>query len=146
MTLSKQTPEALDIELKVPVATICYIIEKAREFDVKTGSSDPSAAPVDDDDVDAAVLEDRPSDPVEEELRSIIADLNVSGQVDLVALMWLGRGDGPDDFDEARDMAEDAANDRTADYLLGTPMLADYLEEGMAALGLDCSDWSETSV
>ena len=146
MTISRQTPEERDVGLKLPVSTICYIIEKAREFDVKTASSDPDADPVDDDDVDAAVLEDRPSDPVEDELRSIIADLNDSGQVDLVALMWLGRGDGPDDFDEAREMAEDAANDRTADYLLGTPMLADYLEEGLAELGIDCSDWSETSV
>lgn len=146
MTLSKQTPEALDIELKVPVSTVCFLIEKAREFDVKTGSSDPAADPLDDEDVDAAVLEDRASDPVETEMRSVIDDLNESGQVDLVAIMWLGRGDGPDDFAEARELAEDAANDRTADYLLGTPMLSDYLEEGMAALGLDCSDWSETSV
>jgi hypothetical protein len=146
MTLSKQTPEAVDVELKVPVATICYLIEKAREFDVKVGTSDPTSERVDDDDVDAAVLEDRPSDPVETEMRSVIDDLNDSAQVDLVAVMWLGRGDGPDDFSEAREMAGDAHNERTADYLLGTPMLSDYLEEGMAALGLDCSDWSETRV
>lgn len=146
MTLSKQTPDQADVELKVSVSTICYLIEKAREFDVKTASSDPASEPVDDDDVAAAVLEDRPSDPVESELRSVISDLNDSAQVDLVAVMWLGRGDGPDDFDEARDMAQDAHNERTADYLLGTPMLSDYLEEGMAALGIDCSEWTENKL
>lgn len=146
MTLSRQTPDVDAPEIRVALDTVCFIISKAREFDVKAGSSDPSASALDEEDVDAAVLEDRPSDPVEAELRSYISDLNDGAQVDLVAIMWLGRGDGPDDWEEAQQLAESEHNDRTAAYLVGTPLLADYLEEGLAAIGRDCSAYNENSV
>ena len=64
MTLSRQTPDIDTPDIRVPVDTVCFIISKAREFNVKAGSSDPAASPLDDEDIDAAVLEDRPSDPV----------------------------------------------------------------------------------
>ena len=64
-----------EIPLALPLDTICFIVAKAREFDVKTPSSDPEASRLDDDDIAAAALEDRPSDPVEHELRATIADL-----------------------------------------------------------------------
>lgn len=146
MTLSRQTPDIEPPEIRVPLDTVCFIIEKAREFNVKAGSSDPSASPLDDDDVDAAVLEDRPSDPVEKELRSFISDLTDGAQIDLVAIMWLGRSDGPDDWDEAKTIASQEHNDRTAQYLVGTPLLADYLEEGLEAIGLTCEGYNENRV
>lgn len=146
MTLSRQTPDTEMPEIRVPLDTVCFIITKAREFDVKVGSSDPSASRLDDDDVDAAVLEDRPSDPVETELHSYISDLTDGAQIDLVAIMWLGRGDGPDEWAEAQELATSEHNDRTASYLVGTPLLADYLEEGLAAIGRDCSSYMETNV
>jgi hypothetical protein len=146
MTLSRQTPDTDTPDLRVPLDTVCYVIEKAREFDVKTGSSDPSASRLDDDDIDAAVLEDRPSDPVRHELLSVISDLNHGAQVDLVTIMWLGRAEGPDTWDEARRMAEEGHNDRTAQYLVGTPLLGDYLEEGLNAIGLSCADYVENRV
>lgn len=146
MTLSRQTPDVDAPDIRVALDTVCFIISKAREFDVKAGSSDPAASALDDEDVDAAVLEDRPSDPVETELRSFISDLTDGAQIDLVAIMWLGRGDGPDDWVEARDAAANEHNDRTAAYLVGTPLLADYLEEGLAAIGRDCSDYNRTNV
>ena len=43
-------------------------------------------------------------------------------------------------------MAEDALNAWTAEYLLGTPLLSDYLEERMAELGLDRVEWSEVAL
>lgn len=141
MTLSKQTPDEDDLpEIRVPLDTVCFIIERAREFDVKGGSSDPDAPKVDDDDVDAAVLEDRPSDPVQQELMSYISDLPEGAQVDLVAIMWLGREEGPDDWEEAKRLAYEEHNDRTAAYLIGTPLLASYLEDGLAAVGRSCGD------
>lgn len=146
MTLSRQTPDIEPPEIRVPLDTVCFIIEKAREFNVKAGSSDPSASALDDDDLDAAVLEDRPSDPVETEMRSFIADLTDGAQIDLVAIMWLGRRDGPDDWTEAQQIAAQEHNDHTAQYLVGTPLLADYLEEGLSAIGLSCEDYNETSV
>ena len=72
------------------------------------------------------------------------AGLNVDEQIDLVALMWLGRGDG--DLDNWRDLRAEAArahNNRTASYLIGTPMLADYLEEALSQFGKSFEDFEE---
>ena len=54
----------------------------------------------------------------------------------LVALTWLGRGDGDiENWDELRAEAARAHNKRTATYLLGMPMLADHLEEALSKFG-----------
>jgi hypothetical protein len=131
-----------EIVLTLSPDTACYIIAKAREFDVKTPSTDPEADALDDDDIAAAALEDRPSDPVEDELRAIIADLPVDARVDLVALMWLGRdGAGPEDWTGLRETAERRDTGDAADYLLGTPLLSDYLSAGLSMAGHDCADF-----
>ena len=59
-------------------------------------------------------------------------------QVTLVALMWVGRGDyAVEEWDSAIENAQDSWNERTAEYLLGTPLVADYLSEGLDGLGYD---------
>jgi hypothetical protein len=48
----------------------------------------------------------------------------------LVALTWLGRGDGElSDWNDLRNEAARLHNNRTAAYLLGNPMLGDHLEQ-----------------
>ena len=121
MTLSRQTPDAEYPEIRVPLDTVCFIISKAHEFGVGTAQA-------------------------EAELISYISDLTDGAQIDLVSIMWLGRQDGPDTWDEARQIATDEHNDHTAQYLVGTPLLADYLEEGLAVIGRDCSGYNETSL
>jgi hypothetical protein len=93
------------------------------------------------------VLEDDGSDPVITELTSFIRALNEDEQLDLVALMWLGRGDGTiDEWDELRSRAIEArgeyrnARTETARYLLGEPMLGDFLADGLDAFGIDWTD------
>ncbi len=105
----------------------------------KTASSDPSASALDDDDIAAAVLEDRPSDPVAQEIASTIADLSVDAQIDLVTLMWLGRDEG--DWADLRAIAASEHTAETPAYLCGTPLLADYLMAGLAAFGLNCGEF-----
>jgi len=84
----------------------------------------------------SAVLLDRSKVTDRSELSGFIRDLNVDEQIDLVALMWLGRGDGDlDNWKDLRAEASRAHNDRTASYLVGTPMLGDYLEEALSQLG-----------
>ena len=131
-------------ELAISADKVAFIIEKAREFDVKEGASDQDSGsnPSDDDEID--VLEDTPSDPVAAELGGFIRALNEDEQVDLVALMWLGRGDGTiDEWDELRSRAVEArgeyrnARAETARYLLGEPMLGDFLADGLDAFGID---------
>ena len=127
-------PEETDLSL--PLDTVCFVIAKLRERQVKQGSTDPSASRLDDDDIASAVLEDRPSDPVERELTSILSDLGEDQQSELVALMWLGRDGG--DWEELRRTAYSEHTEETPLYICGTPLAADYLMAGLAAFGLDC--------
>ena len=89
------------------------------------------------DDAMIAVLEDHKDDPVVKEITSVIHDMSIDEQVDLVALVWLGRGDGTlADWGELRAEAARAHNKRTAAYLLGMPLLSDYLEEALSQFGI----------
>ena len=129
-------------ELTISPEKVCYIISKAREFDAKDPVTDPDEGSNPTDDDQRAVLEDHPDDPVRAELATFIHDLNVDEQVDLVAMMWLGRGDNEfEEWSAIRAEAERARNNRTAAYLIGTPLLADYLEEALNQFGESCEDY-----
>ncbi|MDG4897556.1 DUF3775 domain-containing protein [Mesorhizobium sp. WSM4976] len=128
-------------ELAIPLRKVCFIIAKARAFDVKVAVMEPDAGSNPTDDNEIAVLQDHADDPVREELGSLISELSLDEQIDLVALMWLGRDDGQAvDWEEVRQQAAYAHNEHTADYLCGNPLLGDHLEAGLDALGLSCSD------
>jgi len=81
-------------ELTIPVDKVAFLIEKAREFDVKDGVSDPDSGSNSADDRMIDVLEDSGSDPVLREIAGFINAMSEDEQIDLVALMRLGRGDG----------------------------------------------------
>jgi len=141
MTKTREDIEPGDIPLTIPPETVCFLIVKAREFDVKDAVTEPDAASNAADDKDYAVLEDHPDDPVQEEIRAAIFGLDVDAQIDLVALAWLGRGDyTADDWQSVREEAAAEHNNKTARYLLGMPLLGDYLEEGLTMLGYSCED------
>ncbi|NKK71029.1 DUF3775 domain-containing protein [Rhizobium leguminosarum bv. viciae] len=113
-----------------------YLILKGREFDVKDvlTEPDPGSNPTDDKMIE--ILEEHPDDTVELELASAIWALNEDEQIDLVALAWLGRGDGDiSEWEDLRRQAAEAHNNRTAAYLLGLPLLPDYLEEALDLFG-----------
>jgi hypothetical protein len=81
---------------------------------------------------DVAVLEEHEDDPVVEELTSFINSLSEEEQIDLVALAWLRRNDySASDWAAVCEEAARAHNERTAEYLLGTPLVGDFLEEGL---------------
>ncbi len=128
-------------ELSIDPETVCFLIVKAREFDVKVEPDDPDSGsnPTDDNDID--VLESRRSDPTFAELVGTLEALNEDELTDLVALTWIGRGDFTrDEWAEAKDEARANPSKTTADYLLGTPLLGDYLENGFNELGYSCED------
>jgi len=125
----------------VAVDKLCFIIALAHDFDVKEAVTEEDTGSNPTDDGQRAVLEDHEDDPAEAELRVFIDELDEDEQIDLVALVWLGRGDGEtSDWDSLRSEAANAHNehDRTSDYLMGIPLLAYYLEVGMDAFGLSC--------
>jgi hypothetical protein len=121
-----------------------FIITKARQFDAKDGVTDPESGSNASDDGMRSVLEDRKDDPVRAQLVSFIHDLNEDEQIDLVALSWLGRGDGGiENWDELRAEAARAHNKRTASYLLGMPLLSDHLEEALSIFGHSAEEFEE---
>ena len=141
---SKEVPLDLDRELTVSTEKVCFIIVKAREFDAKDIVTEPDPASNPTDDGDVSVLEDHADDPVLQELTSFIDVLSEDEQIDLVALTWLGRDDyEASDWATVRDEAARSHNRRTSTYLLGMPLLSDFLEEGLSMLGRSCDDFEK---
>ena len=122
--------------------TAFFILMKAREFDEKVEETDPDDAsnPSDDNSVD--VLEDRPTDPTRHELVSAINDLNDDEQLDLIALIWIGRGDfSLAEWIPARQAARDIGRQRAPRYVVEIPLVSDYLEEALSQLGLSLEEY-----
>ena len=134
-------------ELAISREKISFLIEKAQEFDVKDLPTDEESGSNPADDAEVDVLQDDGCDSVAAELASFIRASNEDEQIDLVALMRLGRGDGTiEEWDDLRSEAADGRNRRTASYLLGEPLVSDYLAEGLDAFGLDWNDERTTPV
>ncbi len=130
--------------LEIDSGKVCYIIIKARQVCAPAveEEEDYGANPVDEDSLE--VLAGHGDNPTRQELKAWIGSLNLDEQCQLVALAWLGRGDyAKEDWAEAVETAEERHSDHTGDYLLGMPLLADYLEEGLAQFDLSCEDFKE---
>ncbi len=120
-------------DLTISEDQVRAIVEKARRFDAKDVVTDPGDASNAADDGMLGVLEDHADDPVRQELATFIASMNEDEQIDLVGLAWLGRGDGDvEEWGDLRRQAFERHNHHTARYLLGMPLLGDYLEEGLS--------------
>jgi hypothetical protein len=131
--------------LAISPEKVCFVIIKAREFDAKDIVTEPDTGSNPSDDKMIAVLEDHGDDPVLEELTSFISSLSEDEQIDLVALAWLGRDDNTiEDWQALREeagRAHSARTTHTANYLLGMPLVSDYLEEGLSLFGQSCEDF-----
>jgi len=135
-------PDSREMPLEIDPTTVAFLIAKARAFDAKVAPAahDDVALPGEDEDHDA--LEDHGDDPVAQELREVIDDLNVDEQVELVAMTWVGRGDfALEEWDEALEAARERRVGSTSKFLLGMPLLGDLLEEGFVALGYSMEDY-----
>lgn len=128
--------------LELDINKVCYIIVKARELDVQVEVEEPDYGSGAVDDSFRQVLQAYSDDPTFDELKEAIDDLNIDEQCQLVALTWVGRGDyTAEEWADALTTARDAHSDHTALYLIGIPLLADYLEEGLSAFDLSCEDF-----
>ena len=146
MRRERKEPDEADADemLTISAEQVCFVIVKAREFDVKEENSGlESGSNASDDQL--SVLEESHEDSVQLELESFISDLTEDEQIDLVALAWLGRDDNTlDDWPSMREEAARAYKPRpgaTARYLLGMPLLSDYLEEGLSLFGKSCEQF-----
>ncbi len=124
--------------LNLDTDMICNILDKMRQFQAKEEVTFPEVT----DDMDAYyVLADHDSDPVYDETINIINNLRPDQQATLVALMYLGREDFEvSEWDNAVELASQELTDRTGQYLLSRPLVADNIENGLNALGISCSE------
>jgi len=130
------------VELKISGEKVCYIIAKAREYDVKVDPVEPDPGSNPADSGEREVLEDYPDDPTAAELREAIDDLNEDEIVDLIAMAWVGRGDfAKPEFYQARRLAVERHRRKSAAYLMGIPNLGDFIEEGFSQLGHSCEEF-----
>lgn len=126
-------------DLDIAVEKVCSLIDYAHEIDVKVDVVEPDYGSDAADDDMRQVLEAYADDPSFAEAQDFIDGLNIDEQVALVALVWVGRGTFTvEEWDEAVAEARRAHTRHTAAYLLGIPVLGDYLEEGLSALGHSC--------
>ena len=129
--------------LSISPEKVAFVVTKIHQYEMEATEPELLADLTDDD--SAPGTGGRGATTDRSELVSFIRGLNVDEQIDLVALMWLGRGDGSlDNWDELRAPAAQAHNNRTATYLIETPMLGDYLEEALSEFGLSLEDFEES--
>lgn len=139
--------------LTVNVENVCRLIELAQLYHAQEGMVIP-------DEMDTVELErsvsvaDSPADDAErqlmaghgdqttfQEFAAIINELEPDQQQEIVALMWLGREDyAVGEWDAILEQARDQWTPETAGYLIEHPLLASYLEDGLAMHGLSCTD------
>ncbi len=83
------------------------------------------------------LAEEEAEDLTERELRALMNDLNVDEAAELIAIAWIGRGDFDASEWEAAvaEARQRGAGRRASKYLMGMPMLGDWLEEGLEIIG-----------
>lgn len=129
------------MRLHIPLDTLCSLIELAREFQAKEEVVFPEVPASPSDDWAMQVLADHVDDYNLAEFSSIVGEMSERQRSELIALMWLGRGDyGVEEWEEAVDEALGDYSIRAAAYVLAHPMVSDHLEEGMIALDLSCDE------
>lgn len=127
--------------LTIAPEKVCYLIIKAREFDVKMEPEVPDSGDNPTDDADREILFDYPDDPTVEEIRAFLEGLNEDESAEILALVWLGRGDYVvGEWETVVSTALEDVDSRRPEALLGIPLLGDYLEEGLSQLGHSCED------
>lgn len=79
--------------LNIPPVQLAYIVEKARAFDAETAPVDTDSGSNPSDDNEVAILEATADNPIQQELSAALNALDDEQRIEILALMWLGRGD-----------------------------------------------------
>lgn len=87
------------------------------------------------------IFQSREGDAADGELHAFIDGLNDDEKAHLTAIAWVGRGAfEPEDYQTAVETAYAEATIPTDQYLMGMPHLAENLEAGLEALGIDVTE------
>ena len=125
--------------LNINTDTVCRLIQLAREFHAQEQVVIPETRGNPSGDWAAQTLASHIDDMSFQEFRSIVNDMEPEQQVQIVALMWIGRGDfETDEWDEVIEQAKDDWTPETAEYLIVHPMICEHLEDGLDMFGYGC--------
>jgi len=128
-------------DLAITLDKAFFILMKARIFDEKVPCTDPAPGSDAADDKEISILEDMPDDATYTELFNAIEALNVDEQIDLLALIWTGRGDfSVAEWQDARQAVRDMQDKHIARYIVRTPLVSDFLEEGLSMHGFSIEE------
>lgn len=126
------------IELNIPSDHMRELLDRLRAVMGREGEVTPDLGGNASDDEGPATLQETPGDLQLDELTRELAALDTDQQHELVALMWVGRGDfEADEWDEAVALAAERHDGPTARYLLSHPRVADQIASGLEDLGHD---------
>jgi hypothetical protein len=142
--MAKSKSKTADPDVAAPdinTDKVCFIIAKARELNAEDeGLEADDSNPTDDE--SRSILTDEAYGPIHQELTAFIDALDDDEKADLVALVWTGRGDySAREWRVAVSDARTRQEMETSVYLLGIPLLPDYLESGLAEFDLSCQDF-----
>ena len=142
--------------LTIKPETVCHVIFRDRQLQsgVPVEHDDDETWEPDRDIIEEAELDldldapdliapdDAAPDPAQDELAAFISELAIDHQCELIALAWLGRGDsGKEDWDDLVALAHERRTGRTHEYLLGMPLLSDYLVDALGQFDISCEDF-----
>lgn len=116
---------------------VYFIISKAKEFQAKEEVTFSEKMPESEYEYDwSQILADHEDDLSYLEVKKVIEDLEPDQQIDLLTLMYIGRGDFDDnEWSAARKEAKNNLAPNLTGYLFSKPFIADYLERGLEILG-----------
>jgi hypothetical protein len=124
--------------IDVNTETVRRLVALAREIQGQDAIARPDETATMGVEWDGERVDSQEQDLSSAEFRCIVEDLEPDQQQQVVALMWLGRGDYlPEEWEDAVALAEEQWTEETASYLLAHPMLADELSAALVALGYD---------
>ena len=133
------------MELLTPLEILCRLILRARELEAQVPAADPDADADEVDDYDdgggeaLSTLEDELNESVEEEVQALLDDLAEDQLAEVLTLAWVGRGTyDSSEWDEAFEEASSLSPDERMDELTDMPLLAGYLDAGLAAFDYSC--------
>jgi hypothetical protein len=139
-------PENIEPDVAEPEINpdkVCFVIAKARELEAEDEGVESDASNATDDGF-VSILSEKGYGPTHQEVAAFINALDDDEKAELVALAWTGRGDfSAREWRVAVAEARARREGAVSTYLLGIPMLAEYLEDGLAEFGISCDEFND---
>jgi hypothetical protein len=127
-------------ELRINPDKVCQLIEAAQELAGRVPSTAGDRTTTGDDSP-LTFIEERDDDPTRQQMVEMIAGMNVEEQVDLLALVYIGRGDFDlATWDDALEEARTRIDVGDPDFMIGDIDLPAYLRDALDAFGKTCPD------